>query len=155
MTTTTVSKSIDIDAPVEKVFAFIANPETWLQAMPYDRDWGVRDVATAPDGSVMSFKATLRMAMGRLHYDFENTMIRKEFVPNERLVQESHGLGTQLLDTYIFEQAGKGTRLTNQTEVSTVVPLWDRAGILLSTQGEGLDQMTEEFLAKVKDLVEA
>ena len=151
MSTTTVSKSIQIDAPVEKVFDFIANPHTFYQAWPFDWDYTISDEAKAPDGSVMSFKVTWSIPIGRLHYDSQFTIIRKEYVPNERLVQEA----PMVLDSYIFEPSGDGTLLTNTTEVSSRVPLLDKAGILITTRGEGMDRVTEEFLAKVKEFLEA
>ncbi|MBK9180189.1 MAG: SRPBCC family protein [Acidimicrobiales bacterium] len=149
MTTTTAASSIEIDAPVEKVFAFVSDPEKAMQARTR-RSAVVSDIETGPDGAVTSYKWTTRF--GLLHYDLHAEATVGEYVPNERIVVK-HSTGP--VETYTFAPSGDGTRLTYTTEISTRIPLLEKVEIFAATRGEGLQQWSDDYVAEIKKKVEA
>ena len=62
MPTLTVTRSIEIDAPVGQVIRFISDPCRRMSAMArvYERREAVRDVEASPDGVVTRYKVTTR-----------------------------------------------------------------------------------------------
>lgn len=141
MTTTTETRSIKVDAPVEKVFSFVADPEKRLRTFP-GRRTVVDEVETSPDGVVKRYTSTSRF--GPLPMHFEGT---PQQVTNERIVD-----GT---DTWTFEPSRTGTTLTLTGRMSTPIPMMDKVMLFVATNGKGMAHTIEEWLAEIKRQVEA
>lgn len=141
MTTTAEIRSIEIDAPVEKVFSFVADPEKRLGTFPGHRTV-IDRVETSEGGVVTRYTATSRLGPLPLH--FEGT---PQQTTNERIVD-----GT---DTWTFAPSGTGTKLTLAGKMSTRIPMMDKVMLFVATNGKGMARNIDEWLAAVKQQVEA
>jgi len=152
MGTTSTTRSIEIDAPVEKVFEFLADPEKAVLAFPMGDKVTVSDIATSREGALMSYRETMPVTLGPFHWDMSDTVTVEEYVPNQRIVDTS---STGPIHAMTVEPSGSGSRLTFTGTVSTRVPLLDRLKVFVFTQGRGQARNMDIVLAGVKKLVEA
>lgn len=149
MSTTTHTRSIHVDAPVETVFDHVKDPHSFYAVMsefPGSRLVGhikaeLTDVSLTPDGglgSTWSFNGALFI----FHYDA--TFTREEYVPNERIVDRNADAGTSW--TFTVEPDETGTTLGMSFTMSSKVPLLDKVEDRLSWDGDGdLDTMLTMF----------
>jgi carbon monoxide dehydrogenase subunit G len=152
MTTTSMTRSIEIHAPVEAVFAFVSDPVKATEAVP----WGhgkitVGDIRTAENGALTGYRYTGSMAVGPLHFQMHSDVKVTEYVPNRRYVEHSSGE----VATLALESTGDGTRLTFTVAVSSRIPLMDKVKVLVGTEGRGQARNMDMVLAEIKKLVEA
>lgn len=148
--TWSVTGSIEIDAPVEEVFAFVSDPKKLLEeAFPLNRSVTVSDVATTPEGAVSGFTWRTRFAL--LPFDVHASCIRLEHTANERIVDK---YSTGDLSTYTTEPSGDGTRLTSTTEITRRFELLERLEDLIFIRGQR-DRLMGKQLALIKQQVEA
>ena len=152
MGTTSTTRSIEIDAPVESVFAFLADPVKSVLAFPMGRKVTVSDIVASPEGAVTSYRETMPVKLGPLHWDMRDTVTVQEYVANQRMVDKST---TGPIHEWTVEPSGGGTRLTFTGTVSTRVPLLDKVKVFVFTQGRGQARNMDMVLAQVKTLVEA
>lgn len=140
-TTTTLTKSIVVDAPVERVFDYLKDPA---------QSWGdmvtkVHNIKATPEGVGTTFEWESKM------FGFHVSGINEvtEFVPNQRLViTASKGF----VFSFTLEPAGTGTKLTF-TEAD-VPANWAEAAfdaVAMKLTERDIDT----FLASVKTAVEA
>lgn len=140
----TYRQSLYVDAPVEKVFAFVKDPGNWQQV--------------APEGIVFEGVVLTEEGVGT-HYSWvariagipvEGFGVFTGFVENRRIVDRSSRSfeGTW---TYSFEPEGTGTRLTVTNESG---PLW-RLPLLRALMDWGAARTHAERIARIKSLVEA
>ena len=122
-----------------------------MQAFPGPRVT-VSDVETTPEGAVTSYRETLPMRLGPLHWDMRGTVTVEEYVPNQRIVDKS---STGPIHAMTVEPSRDGTRLTFTGTVSSRIPLLDKVKVLVFTQGRGQARNMDMVLAQVKKLVEA
>lgn len=101
-------KSIVIDAPVEKVFAYIVDPARAPEYMTGTDE--VKDIKRLPDGRYTYTAVSKFLGM---HVDFDDEQV--EVVPNERIVEKMHGAGMDSTVTERFERLED-----NKTRVSMV-----------------------------------
>lgn len=108
MTTLLHERSMHIDAPVEKVFAYLKEPAHFFASFPEkDRAHNALvEVNLTEEGLGSTYKF-----MGRLLllFHMEWTFERTEYVPNERIVDTGSMGGVW---TYTFEPDGTGTKLS-------------------------------------------
>jgi len=109
-----VERSIIINAPVEKVFAYIEDPMNQLEWLPSLME--VKDVTGQGVGT--HFRWTYKMA--GLRFEGESTLT--EHVPHERLVAQSKG-GIVSTFTWTFEPHDGGTKLNLVVEYTVPVPV--------------------------------
>lgn len=107
MKTSSVTRSMEIDAPLDRVFAFVSDAVKAMEAMDTLGRVVVSDVMTTPEGVVTSWKWSERFRL--LPFDIHATVTRQEHVPNQRIV-EKHPTGPVCI--YTFEPSRNGTRLT-------------------------------------------
>lgn len=114
--------SIEVDAPVNKVWALIDKLEEWPQWMPSIKK--IERVSKGPltVGSQLSVTArvsgfTLKLLM---------TIIK--FVPERNVVLEGKALGTRLTRFYALETASGGTKITIGGDVSGALAWLARRG---------------------------
>ncbi len=149
--TTSTTRSIEIDIPVERVFAFLADPVKSVQAFPMGRNGTVSDIATSPGGR-HELPGDHAHAARPIALDWSDTVGVEEYVANERIVDR---WSTGPIHVMIVEPSGNGTQLTFTGTVSTRIPLLDKVKVLVLTQGRGQARNMDMVLAQVKKLVEA
>lgn len=110
--------SIHIDAPVEKVFHYVEDPEHFVAQMANEAT--VAAVERTPDGLVTSYQTKYRQLGMHLTAD----ITREEQVVNKRIVDHS-SLG--VVFTYSFEPDDTGTTLTLAWDASTLMKVLDAA----------------------------
>lgn len=140
-----VEKTITINAPVEKVFAFVDEPANLLEVWPSLVE--VKDVERLPDGRD-NFCWVYKMAGVRV----EGTSTTVELVPNRRIVSENEG-GVSSTITWIFEPEDGGTKVTNVAEYTVHLPVLRKLAesfLVRLNENEG-----EVLLANLKARMEA
>ncbi|WP_448005176.1 SRPBCC family protein [Agromyces bauzanensis] len=111
------TRSIHIDAPVEKVFRFIEDPAQLIAHLP-NTDAVVQNVERTPEGVVTGYECKFRELGMHLTADFT----REEYEVNTRIVDRS-SMGVRL--TYSVEPDGTGTTLTAAWDASTLMRMLD------------------------------
>ena len=110
-----ITKEIDMNVPVSKVFQFVANTPNLVEVWPsliHIGEWR-RD-----ENGLGEFTFTYQMA--GFKYSGRNRDL--EFVPNQRIVTESKG-GMEALVTWEFEPNGDKTRVTFTGDYNVSIPL--------------------------------
>jgi uncharacterized membrane protein len=105
-----MSRSVEIDAPVEKVFSFLTKPENLLEIWPSMVE--ISNAQSAPDGS-HSFDWVYKMGGLRFHGRAESTAAEK----NKRVVSKNEK-GIPSTFEYLYEAIGNKTRLTLNVDYS-------------------------------------
>ena len=122
------TRSIHIDAPVKKVFAYVKDPHHFFEA--FDEEWrrhmALVEVSTTPEQVGSTYRLMGRMF---LLFHMEWVMTREEYVPNKRIVDHANTGGVW---TFTFQPDETGTTLTGSFGWSSKVPficeLMDRVG---------------------------
>ena len=145
MSSTSYQRSITIDAPVDKVFDFVKNPTNTFEAF-FEGASTIAEKDIAPDtgeGSVWSWESHL------LFLPFHGTLTRRDYVPNERIVDHS---STGVTWTHTFEPHGTATTLSLEVEVSSPVPFLDKIEVKVFSKGES---DLDTWLGNIKKAIES
>jgi len=140
-------RSVHIDAPVEKVFDYVKDPQHFFEA--FDEEWrrhmALAEVRTTPEGV-----GTTSRLMGRMFllFHMEWVLTREEYVPNERIVDHANMGGVW---TSTFEPDETGTTLTMAFGWSSNVPFV--ADVLDRIGWEG-DKDLDLMLSNLKKAIE-
>jgi carbon monoxide dehydrogenase subunit G len=131
--------SIDINAPVEKVWALIDELEEWPQWMPSIKK--IERVSAGPltVGSQLSVTAKVSGLTVKL------SMTIIEFVPQRTVVMQGKALGTNLTRFYNMKPVDGKTRITVGGEVS---------GFLAWLAHRGGQAISDEITLAVKTRIE-
>jgi len=111
-----VERSITINAPVEKVFAYIEDPTLNPEWLPSVME--VKDVTVTEEGVGSHFRWVYKLA-GLL---FEGESTTTEYIPNRRIVTQSKG-GIVSTWTWTFERHDGGTKANLVVEYTIPVPV--------------------------------
>ena len=114
-----IERNVLINAPVEKVFAYIADPKNEMEWLPGNTD--VRDITGQGVGQKWGY--TYKM-MG-LPLKGEDEVL--EYIHNQRYVTESRG-GIMSTWTWTFKAENGGTRLNVVVEFTIPVPVLGKVG---------------------------
>jgi coenzyme Q-binding protein COQ10 len=114
-----VERSITINAPVDKVFAYISNPANEMEWFTSITD--IRDIKGQGVGQMYGY--TYKMA--GLPLKGESEVI--EYTPNQRYVTKSKG-GIVSTWTWTFSPEDSGTRLNVVVEYNIPVPVLGKVG---------------------------
>jgi uncharacterized membrane protein len=109
-----VERSITINAPVEKVFAYVDDPVTQLEWVPSIME--IKDVSGSGVGQHFNWKYKM---VGIL---LEGASTITEHIPNKRIVTQSKGGATSTW-TLNFETQNGGTMLELTIEYTIPVPV--------------------------------
>jgi uncharacterized membrane protein len=140
----TVSKSITINAPIEKVFKYITEPGNLPEIWPSLIESEV--VERLPDGGNRT-KYVYKMAGMRL----EGTSEDIEFIPNQRVVTLTKG-GAEGEIIWEYQSEGEGTKVTFSSEYTVPIPLLGKlAETFIVKQNEN---EAETMLANLKARME-
>lgn len=152
--TSSTTRSIEINAPVEEVFAFVADPRRQTRAMAraLDRRIVVTDVQTSPEGEVTGW--TWSTPWFGLPISYSAKATRAEHVANERIVNKHH-TATKDVDTITVEPMPSGTRLTWHAELSSPIPLLEGVAIRITAKGRSYGRQIDDTLAEVKQAIES
>lgn len=112
--TRNVVQSTKIDAPVEKVFAFLSDPTNWMTAFPGDSE--VTHLEVKPDGVGTSARWAAKMWGVPMHVTHEY----QEVDPNKRIVSKA-SVGPVI--TFSLEPVDGGTELTVESVLDIHAPL--------------------------------
>ena len=145
MTTTTHTKNVHVDAPVEKVFEYVEDPVHVFGAMPSREHFELRRVTMAPEGIGTTYEWVGHELGLRLY----GTNTREQYVPNRRIV-DSAAAGP--VWTWTLEPEGTGTILTLCYEFSTLLPLMDHVVASIAWHA---DEDVQQTVATIKERVEA
>jgi uncharacterized membrane protein len=110
-----LKKTININAPVEKVFGYWQEPTNLPEIWPSMVE--VKDVKPLPNGGY-SFRYMYKMGGMHLKGTSEDT----EYVPNQRTVNKSRG-GIQATQTFTYQPEAGGTKLIWEIEYTVPIPL--------------------------------
>jgi uncharacterized protein YndB with AHSA1/START domain len=140
-----VTKSIFINAPVEKVFEYHTNPNNNTEYWPSMVE--VKNIEDHPTGG-KKFNWVYKMAGVR----FEGSTIPIEYIPNKRLVIQTKG-GIESTFVYNYEPEGEGTRLSMEVDYKVPVPVLGKLAesFILKTN----EREADTVLANIKDILEA
>ena len=114
--------SIDINAPVEKVWALIDKLEEWPQWMPSIKEITRLSKEPLTVGSQISVTAKVSRLTVKL------LMTITEFVPERTVVMKGKALGTCLTRFYAMEPVNGKTKVTTGGEVSGALAWLARRG---------------------------
>ena len=138
-----VRKEVVVDAPMDRVFAYINEPSTLADWLPSMVD--VREVIGS--GLGQQYEWTYKMA--GLLLRGQSTVV--EFVPNERAVHQSIGtIGS--VWTYTLEPHGRGTALAIEVEYTIPIPVLGKLAEKLALRRDARD--LEVALVNVKETLE-
>jgi uncharacterized protein YndB with AHSA1/START domain len=140
-------RSVHIDAPVERVFAYVEDPHHFLEAFPEDdrKHMALAEANITPEGVGSTFRMMGRMF---LLFHMEWVFTREEYVPNERIVDHASVGGVW---TYDFAPDETGTTLAVSFGWSSKVPL---IGELMDKVGWDGDRDLDLMLASLKKAIE-
>jgi len=131
--------SIDIDAPINKVWALVDKLEEWPQWMPSIKKIERLSKEPLTVGSQLSVTATVSALTVTL------LMTITEFIPERSVVLEGKALGTKLTRFYNLEPANGKTKVTIGGDVS---------GALAWLAQRGGQEVSTEIAQAVKTMIE-
>ena len=111
-----ITRSIHINAPVEKVFAYMHDPRNMPEFWPSMVE--VKDVKETPEGVGATFSWAYKMAGMR----FEGSSETTEYIPNRRTVTRSTK-GIQSTFVWTYDAEAGGTKVTSEAEYAVPIPL--------------------------------
>jgi carbon monoxide dehydrogenase subunit G len=116
------SSSVEINAPVEKVWALIDKLEEWHQWMP-----SIKKIEKVSEGPLtVGSQLSVTAKVSRLTVNLLMTIT--EFVPQRSVVMQGKALGTNLIRFYTFEPVNGKTKVTIGGEVSGLLARMARRG---------------------------
>ena len=148
MTTTTHTRSMRIDAPVEKVFEHVKDPDNFFAVM--------READPDSPGQITKKSTEFGVGStfewsGRLFFMPVHAVVtRTELVPNERIVDHQPMGDVTWTHTTVPDETG--TTLTLTCAVSSKVPMLDKVEDKLTWNG---DEDLDKYLAAYKKAIEA
>jgi uncharacterized membrane protein len=110
-----VEKTITVNAPAEKIYNYVGNPENLPEVWPSLVE--VTDVQSLPNGG-NSNRWAYKMAGIRLKGTSEDT----ERVPNERIVSKTKG-GVESTQTWVVQPEAGGTKVSFVVEYTVPIPV--------------------------------
>jgi ribosome-associated toxin RatA of RatAB toxin-antitoxin module len=139
-----LTKSITINAPVEKVYEYVSDSKNLPEIWPSLID--TQDIKQLPDGKTTD-KFTYKMAGIKL----EGTTL-SEYVKNEKIISKTEG-GAKSTQVWTFEPEGAGTKVTFEAEYTIPIPVLGKlaeAIVVKMNEREG-----DTIMSNLKDRMEA
>ena len=116
------SSSVEINAPVDKVWALVDRLEEWPQWMP-----SIKKIEKVSEGPLtVGSQLSVTAKVSRLTVNLIMTIT--EFVPQRSAVMQGKALGTNLTRFYLFEPVNGKTKVTIGGEVSGLLAWLARRG---------------------------
>lgn len=140
-----VERSVTINAPVKKVFDYIANPEHQPEWLPGSVE--VKDINLTDERVGSTFKFVYKLAGIRL----EGEDTTEEFIPNKRIVTRSKG-GIESLWTWNFEPHNDGTKIDVLVEYTIPIPVLGKIAEALALKQ--IEREADHAVANIIDIME-
>jgi len=140
-----VERSITINAPVEKVFAYMADPMSEPEWLPGAVE--VKDVTLTEEGVGSHYRSVYKL-LGLL---FESETTTLEYIPNQRIVTQSKG-GIVSTWTYTFEPHDGGTKANVVVEFTVPIPVLGKVAEALALKQ--IEREADLAVANVKAIME-
>jgi ligand-binding SRPBCC domain-containing protein len=146
-----MESSLEIKAPIEKVFAFLSNPENQEKMFP---DTKVEDVSKQPIGAGTRYRFSTSISGRKVKPHWHELA---EFEENHRFVDRGVKGGGETLKkeetTYVFETTDGGTKVT----ITYVVELpYSVVGKLFELMArKGFERWAAGGAQKAKEILEA
>ena len=140
-----IERSVTINAPVKKIFDYIADPKLQVEWLPGMIE--VKDIKQTKEGVGSTYKFSYKVAGMR----FEGEDIVEEYIPNKKMVTRSKG-GIESSWTWNFEPYNDGTKVEVIVEYKVPIPVLGKiaeALVLKQTEREA-----DHALANIKDKME-
>ena len=140
-----LKKHIEINAPVEKVFGFLEEPNNFVEIWPSMQE--VRNVEEQPEGG-QTFDWTYKMA----GIKFQGSSKTLEYVENEHsVVVNEEGIPSKL--TWDYQPSGEGTALDLRIEYEIPVPVLGKLAEKVVVKMN--DNEADTLLSNLKAVMEA
>jgi uncharacterized membrane protein len=141
----TVKKSITINAPIEKVFKYTAEPSNLPEIWPSMIE--VKNIQPLPNGGTRA-----RFAYKMAGIRFEGISEDTEFIPNQRIVSKTEEpVENEVI--WEYQSEGEATKLTFRAEYTVPIPLLGKlAEAFIVKQNEN---EVETLLSNLKARMEA
>ena len=140
-----VERSVTINAPVKKVFDYIANPEHQPEWLPGSVE--VKDIKQTEERVGSTFKYVYKL--GGIRLEGEDTT--EEFIPNKRIVTRSKG-GIESSWTWNFEPHNDGTKVDVLVEYTIPIPVLGKIAEALVLKQ--IEREADHAVANIKDIME-
>ena len=152
MTTSTTTRSIEIDATAAQVYAFVSDLERLMGSIPAIRHVVIAAVDTSEEGAT-TYAWTTTVGIGPLSRDVNGSTTREQCVPGHGVVYR-HSMGLKTLETFTVGPATRGTRLSLTVSLTSPVPFLDRLAVLVASKGRGQADYADRVLAEIKQQLE-
>jgi len=140
-----IERSVTINAPVKKIFDYIADPKLQVEWLPGMIE--VKDIKQTEEGVGSTYKFSYKVAGMR----FEGEDIVEEYIPNKKMVTRSKG-GIESSWTWNFEPYNDSTKVEVIVEYKVPIPVLGKiAEVLVLKQNE---READHALANIKDKME-
>ena len=149
MSTTTHTRSMHIDAPVGRVFAYVKEPEHFFAAM-YAVDPRLSGQITSRPAEIVlgsTYEWSGRWSFLPVHA----VVTRTEYLPNERIVDHQPEPLGGVTWTHTTAPDGAGTTLTLRCDTFSRIPLLDKVEDRLTWKGE---EDLDRYLAEYRKAIE-
>lgn len=134
------SSSVEIDAPIEKVWALVDKLDEWHTWMP-----SIKKIEILSDGALgKGTKLLVTAKVSKLTVNLPMTIT--QLIPKYMVVLEGKTLGTKLIRYYILEPVDGKTKVTTGGDVT---------GLLARIGRRGGQKISEEIAQAVKHKVES
>ena len=140
-----IERSVTINAPVKKIFDYIADPKLQVEWLPGMIE--VKDIKQTEECVGSTYKFSYKVAGMR----FEGEDIVEEYIPNKKMVTRSKG-GIESSWTWNFEPYNDKTKVEVIVEYKVPIPVLGKiaeALVLKQNQREA-----DHALANIKDKME-
>ena len=147
---TRIERSIVIEAPVEKVFAFVSDLDNFIKAQPPEMKMEVLSRDEGPQRVGFTVKARVKIGDQVWEVEVETT----EFVENERVsMRQTGGAMKKMLMTDTFEPADGGTKWTAIVEYELPYSLLGKLIDKLKFRKD-MEKSSDYYVNKTKELIE-
>ncbi|MFQ5891314.1 MAG: SRPBCC family protein [Candidatus Methanofastidiosia archaeon] len=145
-----IESSIEIEAPVEKVFTFFADPKSMEKMIPEDAEVKVEMISKGPIGVGTTWR--ISGVLGGRKIESESECV--EFEENRRMTtRQTKGDFKRFDGTIVFEATEKGTKVTDTMDYelpySVVGKIMDKL-----KAGKDLERFAKEGYEKAKQILE-
>jgi uncharacterized protein YndB with AHSA1/START domain len=149
-----VESSVEIEAPIEKVFVYLSNPKN-QEKIFVDSEFKIEDVSEQPIGVGTKFHLTAVIGGRKVKQHWHEFVVFEE---NHRIVShEVKGGGGKLKSedlTFVFETTDKGTKLTITEDYQ--FPYSVLGEVLDKLMGrKGFERFIKDGAQKAKEILEA
>lgn len=141
----TFEHTVEIAAPIERVFAFDSNPGNWSRTMPSLRDLEI--IEETDNGARM--RAMYKLLGITLDTDIELTIVE----PNKHIAVTTEGSGMKGEIHNYFSETSAGTQITHRTDYEFGESLRDRLLEPVATRYN--NRQFKTHLQNTKDIIEA